>query len=269
MNSSLTLSEIWIYPVKSLAGISLSSAQVWKKGLRYDRRFMLIDDDGVAMTQRKHPRMALFQVEIIDNRCTVGYQESSIDWPIEPTSFSNALTAKVWDDLVDVHEVNDDISRWFSNHLGKPCRLVYFPENNPRLIEQNYWPKDDHVGLADAYPLLLIGRDSLSDLNQRLASPVTMKRFRPNLVFSGGGPFVEDTWGEFRIGSNRFKAVKPCARCVLTTVNPETAEMGPEPLRTLSSYRKVDNKVYFGQNIVIIGATEIRTGDKIVVDSLR
>lgn len=269
MNSTLTLSEIWIYPVKSLAGIRVASAQVWNKGLRHDRRFMLIDDAGVAMTQRKYPQMAVFQIAIEDEHCVVRHDGSSVNWPIEPTSFSNTISAKVWDDVVHVHEVSDHISRWFSDHLGKSCRLVFFPEENPRLIEKKYWSKDDHVSLADAYPMLLIGAESLSDLNERLPSPVAMKRFRPNLVFTGGEPFAEDTWGEFSIGNNRFKAVKPCARCVLTTVNPETAEMGPEPLRTLSTYRKVDNKVYFGQNIVIIDATEIKTGDKIVVASFR
>ena len=230
---------------------------------------MLIDEDGVAMTQRKHPEMSLFEVGILDNHCIVSRNGKKVDWPVEPTSFSRAIVAKVWEDSVRVLEVSEPISHWFSEHLGKPCRLVFFPEENPRPVEKDYWPNDDHVSLADAYPLLLIGEESLADLNSRLAAPVGMNRFRPNLVFSGGAPFAEDTWAEFRISDNRFKAVKPCARCVLTTVNPETAETGPEPLRTLSRYRRTDNKVLFGQNIVIIEASEIKTGDRIIVESFR
>lgn len=267
--NTLTLSEIWIYPVKSLAGISVPTAQVQKKGLRYDRRFMLIDDAGVALTQRKYPQMALFEVIISDGKCVVGRDGQSVQWPLEPPPSDQELTAKVWDDAVRVLEVDPAISRWFSDQLGILCRLVFFPEINPRLIEKKYWPKDDHVSLADAYPLLLIGAASLADLNKKLPAPVEMRRFRPNLVFTGGQPFAEDTWADFRIGDNRFRAVKPCARCVLTTVDPNTAETGPEPLRTLSSYRKRDNKVLFGQNIVIIDASELKTGDELIVENFR
>jgi uncharacterized protein YcbX len=230
---------------------------------------MLVDEEGVAMTQRKYPQMALFEVGILDNHCIVSRHGGKVDWPLEPASFSRGLMAKVWEDHVDVLELSESISRWFSEHLGKSCRLVFFPEENPRPLEKDFWPNDDQVSLADAYPLLLIGKESLADLNSKLASPIGMNRFRPNLVVSGSQPFAEDSWAEFRIADNRFKAVKPCARCVLTTVNPETAETGPEPLRTLSRYRKTDNKVLFGQNIVIIDASEIKTGDTIVVESFR
>lgn len=269
METELKLCEIWIYPVKSLGGISLPSAEILKKGLRHDRRFMLVDDDGVALTQRKYPRMALFSVEISGDRCIVKFSGQSIEWPVEPTSFSAALSATVWDDVVEVREVDRAISQWFSTFLQKSCRLVYFPEENPRPIEKKHWPEDDHVSLADAYPLLIIGKESLADLNRRLPAPVPMNRFRPNLVFTGGTPFVEDTWSDFRIADNRFRAVKPCARCVLTTVDQDTAATGAEPLRTLTTYRKENNKVYFGQNIVIIDAAGIKTGDRIFIDSYR
>ncbi len=173
----------------------------------------------------------------------------------------------IWDDTVTAREVSARHSAWFSERLGMACKLVFFPEENIRPVDPRYKVNNEHVSLADAYPLLIIGQSSLDDLNTRLESPVPMDRFRPNLVFSGGEPFEEDTWREFTVGTNRFVGVKPCARCVLTTVNQETAERGAEPLRTLATYRKRDNKILFGQNLVSLDVQEISTGMPVTVRS--
>jgi uncharacterized protein len=167
---------------------------------------------------------------------------------------------------VVVTEVSDTVSQWFTVQLGMRCRLVGFPEKNPRPVNPRYSVNNEHVGLADAYPFLIIGQSSLNDLNARLQEPLPMNRFRPNFVFTGGEPFEEDTWRNFAIGRNRFAGVKPCDRCVLTTVNQDTAEKGAEPLLTLSKYRKRDNKIYFGQNLVALDHTEVAVGDKITLN---
>lgn len=258
------LSEIWIYPIKSLGGIRLKSAKVLEKGLQYDRRWMLTDEQGVFMTQRVNPKMALFKVSLdeIGGQLRVAFNQDQLFIPL---SYASAITvvAKIWENVVEVVEVSEECSQWFSEHLGLKCRLVSFPEENPRPVDPLFKLDDEQVSLADGYPFLIIGEQSLADLNTRLAQPVPMNRFRPNFVFSGGTPYEEDTWKNFTIGSNRFAGVKQCGRCILTTVNQETAERGSEPLATLSAYRKQDNKVNFGQNLVAIDHNEIVEGDEI------
>lgn len=259
--TDLKLSEIWIYPVKSLGGIQLSSAKVREKGLEHDRRFMLIEESGLFMTQRVYPKMALFKTAIAGNQLIVTHGPHTLSVPLAPQDLQAPRPVQIWDDLVMANEVAPAYSAWFSEHLGIKCRLVFFPEENPRAVDPTYKVNNEHVGLADAYPFLIIGQASLNDLNTRLQTPLPMNRFRPNLVFTGGQPYEEDSWRNFTIGTNRFVGVKPCARCVLTTVNQDTAEKGKEPLKTLATYRSVNNKILFGQNVVALDHQTITLGD--------
>lgn len=267
MNERLT--QIYIYPVKSLGGISLTSAEVTAKGLKYDRRWMLIGADNVALTQRTNPEMALFKTSLEKDDLHIhktqdGAVTSSVYVDTGTAPEGSTITAHVWDDEVQVVEVHRHLSQWFSDNLSVACKLVAFPEENPRKIDPRYSVNGEHFALADAYPFLIIGQASLDDLNSRLASPVPINRFRPNFVFSGGLPFQEDQWRELKIGNVRFAGVKMCSRCILTTVNQETAERGPEPLRTLSTYRKIGNKVLFGQNLVALDLGVVSVGDFII-----
>jgi uncharacterized protein YcbX len=258
----LMLSQIWIYPIKSLGGISLNSCRVMKKGLELDRRYMLVDETGTAMTQRTHPTMALFKV-ILRDGLHIEYGDSSLDIITIPQHDGASVSVQIWDDSVSAVEANEDYSSWFTRHLGKACKLVYFPEENPRPVNPKYKVNDEHVSLADAYPFLIIGQSSLDDLNTRLEKAVPMNRFRPNFVFTGGVPYEEDKWRNFSIGDNRFIGVKPSDRCVMTTVDQKTAQKGAEPLKTLAGYRKIDNKIYFGQNAVALDHHIVRVGDTI------
>ena len=261
----LILTQIWIYPIKSLGGIRLPSAIVMEKGLQYDRRWMLVDGDGKFMTQRVYPSMALFKLTLEATNIIVDHKGDSLHLSLNHANRPGALEVQIWDDLVSAVEVSPEHSLWFTERLGIKCRLVYFPEENARPVDPAYKVNDEHVSLADAYPFLIIGQSSVDDLNKKLVQPVPINRFRPNFVFIGGEPYEEDTWKNFTIGSNRFFGVKPCARCVLTTVNQETGEKGDEPLRTLSIYRKQDNKIYFGQNVVALDLTEIHEGARITL----
>ena len=262
-NTELTLSEIWIYPIKSLGGIKLTSTQVMPKGLKYDRRWMLIDENNRFMTQRVLAPMALFKLALESDKLVITFKGDSINLPFNHTYNEIPLEVTIWDDKVMANEVSEEYSDWFSKYLGLKCKLVYFPETNARPVDPRYKVNDEHVSLADAYPFLIIGQSSLDDLNKRLEIPVPMNRFRPNFVFIGGEPYEEDSWRNFTIGNNRYVGVKPCARCVLTTVNQDTAEKGTEPLKTLSKYRRVANKVLFGQNVVALDFGNIAVGDKI------
>lgn len=261
------LTEIWIYPIKSLGGIPLQTAKVFGKGLEFDRRWMLIDEQGVFMTQRVYTEMAMFKLSLSERILTVRKQNATenvaVEFSVDAPATGQKIRARIWDDEVDVFEIDAALSNWFSHHLQIPLRLVTFPESNPRAVDAKYKVNDEHVSLADAYPFLIIGQSSLDFLNTRLAEPVPMNRFRPNFVFTGGRPHEEDEWREFSIGNNRFVGVKPCARCVLTTVNQATGQKGIEPLYTLSTYRKRESKVLFGQNLVALDHGTVKVGDKI------
>lgn len=264
----LTLTEIWIYPIKSLGGIRLKTAKVEEKGLQFDRRWMLVDDEGIFLTQRVHPQMSLFKLSIAGDQLTIVkrasiIQRESISLNVKSSAKGIPMPVTIWNDSVIAHEVDPDLSAWFTSQLNSSVRLVSFPEKNERLVDPNYQVHHENVSLADAYPFMIIGQSTLDDLNTRLAEPVPMNRFRPNFVFTGGDPYEEDTWRNFKIGQNRFVGVKPCGRCVLTTVNQDTAERGVEPLLTLSTYRKQNSKVNFGQNLVALDHTSVSEGDVI------
>jgi uncharacterized protein YcbX len=257
------VSALYIYPVKSLGGIALNSAHVLPKGLQYDRRWMLVDENNQFLTQRVHAGMALFKTAMLEDGILVRYrEEGEIIIPFQ--SSGDLLQAIVWNDEVQVQEVSTEHNKWFSAWLGMQCKLVQFPESHVRKVDPDYAINNDQTSLSDGYPVLVIGQASLDDLNGRLEQAVSINRFRPNIVVEGSVPFEEDNWKMFSIGQAKFAGVKPCARCVMTTVDQETAAKGEEPLRTLSTYRKTGNKVMFGQNLLVVQPGRISVGDEII-----
>ncbi len=262
---ALTLSELNIYPVKSAAGISVTTAQVQPRGLAFDRRWMITDPNGKFMTQRQFPRMALIDVQIVDDCLHLsapGMEEIAIDPTDHPST-----TVEVWGDFCQAIPAAAPVNHWLSQFLDLPCQLVYMPEDSIRPVDPQYAidPASDHVSFADGFPFLLISAASLQDLNARLETPILMNRFRPNFVVSGCEPFAEDTWRKIRIGSVVFHLVKLCSRCAVTTVDQATGVMGKEPLLTLAKYRLHQGKILFGQNLVAEAAGAIRVGDAIEV----
>ncbi len=258
----LTLSEINIYPIKSLGGISLQSAVVEERGLKYDRRWVLVDESNTFFTQRDFPEMALLKVSILDDGLKIQHKTKLIEPLLVPFNFNHSKKDNVviWDDTVIGEFYNSQIDDWFSEILGIKCHLVKMPESTKRVVDQKY-AENKIVSFADAYPFMIIGQSSLDDLNSRMEKPLPMNRFRTNFVFTGGKPFEEDNWKKFKVGDVEFEAVKPCARCVITTTNQETAERLHEPLFTLSKYRKFDNKVMFGMNLVSKSTGMVKVGD--------
>lgn len=263
--ATYTISNIYIYPIKSLGGISLQQAQVQERGLQYDRRWMLVDGEGNFLTQRVYAQMALLQVTLQDGGLLVSHKQNLLSPLFIPFNAhtENMVKVTVWDDTCPAYEVNHHTSVWFSKALGMVARLVYMPDKTERLVDTKYAFDKEIVSFADAYPFLMIGQESLNHLNSKLRQPVPMNRFRPNLVFTGGQSHDEDTWNTFNIGNVAFRAAKPCARCVLTTIDQGTGIKGAEPLRTLASYRTQNNKVLFGQNLVHSGEGIVKVGDAI------
>jgi len=261
----LLLSEIWIYPVKSLGGISLSQAQLTDRGLEHDRRWLLVDENGTFLSQREHAVLALFQPEMRTSGMVITYRKtgSFIEVPLHYTIDQSLFTVTVWEDFIQAFEVDEAISAWFSAILGFSARLVYMPDESHRKVDTDYSiSSSDVTSFSDAYPFLIIGQSSLDDLNNRLKSPINMSRFRPNFVFTGGEPYEEDTWREFNIDTLLFYGVKPCGRCVMTTIDQERGVIsGKEPLKTLAKYRMKGNNVLFGQNLIGPTAGLVTVGD--------
>lgn len=265
MKKTLIVQDIFIYPIKSLGGVRLSEAVVEEKGFRYDRRWMLVDEEGIFITQRKHPQLALLSVALGERELTVYHSKEEKKRVTIPYDLSTGpeVMVTIWDDQVLAKVVHPDFDVWFSGFLGFRVSLVVMPESTHRKVNPKYAVHSESVSFADGMPYLLIGQESLDDLNSRLESPVSMNRFRPNIVFAGGSPYMEDSLRRIKIGELEFEIVKPCARCVMTTVDQSTGVKGKEPLKTLSSYRTINGKVYFGQNVVALQAGTIKVGDMI------
>ncbi len=254
----LLLSQINIYPVKSLDGYSPNSAIVEKRGLQHDRRWTITDTEGVFMTQRTNGKMALLRATIEGDHLKISEKKNPLNHLTIPVAMhGHDITVEIWDDTVKAAKVSEAADKWLSSFLGKPCHLVKMPEDIERRVDEDYNTGDDIVSFADGYPFLIIGEASLNDLNERLVDnnsseipPLSMRRFRTNFVFSGGEPFQEDQFKDFKIGDVDFQGVKNCARCVLTTRDPDTGIKGKEPLETLSQYRQRGKKILFGQNVI-------------------
>lgn len=255
--------ELYIYPIKSLAGIPVQSAKAEEMGFENDRRWMLIDEYNQFITQRNHPNLSQFYPKILEDKIEISHHDATHEFSMHE-SLEEPIFSKVWDDESKVIEVNKATSKWFSEALGFTCKLVKISNKGDRKHHSFKLDKNLNVSLADGYPYLLIGSESLDFLNEKLEEKITIKRFRPNIVISTELPHEEDTFDTFQIGNVKFQNAKPCGRCVMINNNPMTGIMLKEPLKTLSTYRKVDNSVLFGANIFCLNEGIIAVGDDLI-----
>lgn len=249
----------------------MAALDVTARGFYADRQWMLVDPRGHFLTQRQLPRMTLIKTRLTEAHLTLsapGMRDFTvgIDSPGPPDQDA-PVRVQVWRDHCEAGPVGHDADHWLSDFLETDCRLVRMPEQTQRQVDMAYARKGDQVGFADGFPFLLISQASLDGLNDRLPADETLpiERFRPNLVISGCEPHEEDRWSRIRIGTLEFRLVKPCSRCTIPTINPETAEKSPEPLRTLAQYRRRDNQVYFGQNLIHEGTGRLEEGMSVEV----
>ncbi len=267
MGMSIVVSQLYYYPVKSCAGTDLKAAVIGPRGIKYDRQWMVIDEDGYFLTQRQLPRMALIRPEI--NEAEGILKLNAPDMPeiaVKLNSEGQNLSVTVWDDTCSALYEGNEASHWFTQFLGVETRLVKFASGYVRQVDQNYAKrKEDQVGFADGFPFLLLTEASLAYLNSRLSEALPMNRFRPNIVLSGARAFAEDSWKKIVINGVNFDVVKPCARCVITTVNQQTGVAGTEPLKTFAGFRRADGKVLFGQNLTHANEGKISLGDQVEV----
>jgi uncharacterized protein YcbX len=262
---TLHLSGLNIYPIKAARGIALDQSEVDQFGLRYDRRWMVVDHSGMFLSQRSHARLALVVPSIHGDTLRIAAPGMRVlETPLHPAE-AVVTRVTVWDDSCLATWVGEAAARWFSELLGCDCTLVQMADPYVRPADPTFAPAGTRVSFADGYPFLLISEESLADLNRRLKQPLPMNRFRPNLVVTGGEPYAEDGWERVEIGGLGLRIVKPCGRCVVTTTDQATGERGLEPLRTLATYRKMGGGVMFGQNVVHEGVGRLRVGDPVVV----
>ena len=264
----IVLTGIAIYPLKSGAGVDLDAREVEACGLRGDRRWMVIDADGVCVTARERPQLVRVRAEIAGPGLRLGMDGGE---PLDvryPEPGSRAARVWIWGQACSALDAGDSAARWISEALDKPVRLVAMDDDVKRRPDPECTLPEDEVSFADCYPVLAIGRSSLDDLNTRTPAPVSMRRFRPNFVVTGGTPYAEDDWRRIRIGPVEFEGVENCERCELPTVDPETGIPDPrrEPMRTLARYRRrATGGVFLGQSLVPRNAGTVRVGDRVVV----
>ncbi len=258
----MKVTDLFIYPIKACRGVRLSRARIVARGFAADRRYMLIDAVNEFVTQRKRPELALVSVSLVDGGFELTAPGRAPLRVSETCEDGERVTARIWGHQgVGVRHVPG--SSWFSEYLGAKVSLVYMPDDHQRAVNPARAAPSDVVSFADGYPFLLTSEESLAELNRRLPSPIGMLRFRPNIVIDGSSPFVEDTFARVRIGGTTFRGPKACDRCVVTTIDPETARAHAEPLKTLATFRQWDGKVWFGMNLIHDAQGELAVGDDV------
>ena len=264
----LLVEEIIYYPVKSCAGTSLETAEFDDRGIIHDRGWVIVNEKGVAITQREAKELALVKPEVETNgkvqlKLSAPGMSSIVIPEVDQASDSNdEITCQIWKDSVCGVDQGAPASKWLSDYMGRPARLIRMAKETKRIVAKT---EDKVVGFADGYPVLIISSASLEELNRSLEKPIKMNRFRPNIVISGCEPYAEDAWRQIKIGDLLLDVVKPCARCVVTTIEQETATKEREPLKTLSRTRLKDNQVLFGQNAIHLNSSKISVGDQLKV----
>jgi hypothetical protein len=262
-----TLSAIHVFPVKSCAGHAPARARVETRGLAGDRRFVVVDPAGRFVTGRQEPRLTRIVPEPTPSGIRLHAPGRAPFDLVAPNGNAERLGVTVWDDTVDAAACDPGADAWLSACLGRPLRLAYMDDYAERPVSPDYGRDGDAVSFADGYPLLLVSQAALDALNARLAAPLPITRFRPNLVVAGTAPHAEDGWKRIRVGAVEFDVVKPCVRCVFTTVDGDAGAFDPsgEPLKTLKTYRRGPKGITFGQNLIPRGHGELRVGDAVEV----
>ena len=267
-----TIASIHIYPVKAVRAVDLTEAEVEPCGLAGDRRWLVVDPDGEFITQRAEPTLALvcasYDAAGSLHLSAAGQPPLRVPAPAEVRG-GEMLWVTVWRSKVRAAAAGEAAAAWFSGFLGRPVRLVHLDDPIRRQVDPDFSAPGDRVSFADGYPLLLTSVGSLDALNQWLiedAQPaVPMTRFRPSVVLAGSAPWAEDGWRRIRIGPVPFRVAKPCGRCVVTTIDQQTAERGRQPLAMLGRRRRFGRQVVFGQNLIPDATGTIRLGDPVRV----
>lgn len=264
MGADMTLGGLYIYPVKSCAGIALAHARLDRFGLAGDRRWLVVDSGDEFLTQRRLPLMGQIAVTQRPDSLVLRYRgrELSVSAPGPDASLRQV---RVWNDKVEARDAGEAAATWLGAVLGEDCRLVFMPDDARRLVDTDYAAGGETVSFADGYPLSLVTEASLAVINAKLDAAVDVRRFRPNLVICGSAGFAEDRWRRLQIGEVVFTVAKPCARCVIPSLDPDNGAVHPTLNRVLAKTRRIDGAILFGQNLLYGGTGTLRVGDTVRV----
>jgi uncharacterized protein len=260
----ITVTGIFIYPVKSARGIALPEAQLSDRGIQHDRRFLIVDENGRFQTQREDPSMARLHTAIVGDTLVLSFDRAVLEVPLRPLAGDMRQVCIFSDEVAGALEV-PLASQFLGDAFGRELSLVYMPDGVRRTVDPTRAGPDDLVGFADAFPYLLCNESSLNALNVHLSDPVTMRRFRPNFVIEGADAYAEDHFHALQLGSVPFLALKPCTRCVIVDTDPDAGVRSPGPLAALAHTHRIGKRAIFGQNLVARGTGVVRLGDRVVV----
>jgi uncharacterized protein YcbX len=266
-----TIAALFVYPVKSCRGISVAQARLTPRGLQYDREWLVVSPDGRFLTQREAPRLALIGTALHDDCLELSAQGlPRLAVPLRRPVRAASTEVTVWRDRVLASDEGPAAANWLSEHLRREVRLVRFDDARPRPTDPA-WSQGlaGTSAFSDGYPVLVLSRASLDDLNLRLPSPLPVDRFRPNVLLDDCAPYAEDAIGWLASEQMRLRIVKPCTRCVITTTDQATAvPQGDEPLHTLKTYRwnGALHGVTFGQNAIVERPGLLAVGTRLTSD---
>jgi uncharacterized protein len=268
---AVTVSGLFIYPVKSLGGISLETARLNERGLEYDRLWMVVDQDGTMVTQRTEPQLALIRttLDLAQNKLWLNSPQQTLGLPLAGDPRDRRVQVAAWKDRCEAFDQGSEASFFLAGVLGHSrYRIVRMADDFVRPVRNvQQTGQEIEVGFADGYPLLIVSESSLGALNNRLEQKgrpqVPMDRFRPNIIVRGCQPHEEDQWAGISIGQVLLQGVTPCKRCDIVTTDQKTGERGKEPLATLATYRRSGGGVMFGMNYVHLTQGTISLGDEV------
>ncbi|MET0287599.1 MAG: MOSC N-terminal beta barrel domain-containing protein [Polyangiales bacterium] len=260
----ITLTGIFIYPVKSARGIALPEARLSDRGIQHDRRFLIVDENGRFQTQREDPSMARLHTALVGDSLVLTFDGRSLELPLQP-ALGDTRSVRVFADQIEGALELPLAASFLSDAFGRELSLVYMPDGVRRQVDPKRAGPNDLVGFADGFPYLLCSESSLEALNVHLSNPVTMRRFRPNFVIEGANAYAEDKFRALRLGSVPFLALKPCSRCVIVDTDPDLGVRSPGPLAALAHTHTMEKRAIFGQNLVARGSGVVRLGDEVSI----
>jgi uncharacterized protein len=260
---TITISQLSVYPIKSMQGLNLTQAQVNESGFQFDRQFMLSQLDGTFITARQYPQLLLLKPKLTNTGLMItAPNESSI--MVHYNEFSSQPeSTNVWGNYFYSHIASIKVNRWFSDYLQRDVQLRWLGHASTRRIK--HYPTLP-LSFADGYPYLLLNRSSFDEVNRRCRQSLAIPQFRGNIIIDGAPPFSEDTWKTIKIGEVIFEVTKPCSRCILTTVDVKTAQPAPnkQPLSVLSTFRRDEKgEIDFGINMIALNQGVLNIGDKV------
>jgi uncharacterized protein YcbX len=262
----LQVSSLWRYPIKSMAGVSLPVMKVTSWGPDLDRRWMVVDGQRDFLTQRQLPMMCRLAVSLTESGLRLqSLDDESLFIEVPEPSDTERYFVTVWSDTPEAIDAGDEVAAWLTGFLGRDLRLCFMPDTFHRQVDPQFALTGRRISFADGFPFLLCSESSLLALSHALGRSLDMLRFRPNIVVSGAPPFAEDTWQRIHIANIEFELVKPCERCVIPTINLDSAAREADVFKMLRAERGSNGAVYFGQNLVHYGEGELAVGQRVEI----